>query len=302
MKLSVQTAPILDDHGIDKGFGMIAEAGFDCVDFNIDHYLPGSVIRSGKLSSVFDKSPAEISAAVKPYLDAARAHGVGFGQAHAPFPTWVDGQEETNAYLRMSIERCLEICAEAGCPWLVVHPAFNSYAKRLTAEREWQVNIDMYSSFIPAMERTGVGICTENMWAFYKHHIVEACMSDPQEGARMVDELNAIAGKEIFGYCLDSGHVALLGRDIYKFIKTLGKRIRVVHLHDNDGRDDEHLFPWDGVIDWDAVCQGLREIGYSGTLSFETFNGLASRDKELAPDLLKYLGAIARLLRSRIEG
>ncbi len=89
MQLSVQTSPILDVHGIDKGFGMIADAGFDCVDFNIDHLLPGGMIRSGKLSSLLDRPAAEIAEKTRPYKEAARAHGVGFGQAHAPFPSYV---------------------------------------------------------------------------------------------------------------------------------------------------------------------------------------------------------------------
>ena len=54
MKLSVQTAPILDNYGIDAGFGMIADAGFDCVDFNIDHCLPGGKIVRGELDSLPD--------------------------------------------------------------------------------------------------------------------------------------------------------------------------------------------------------------------------------------------------------
>ena len=302
MKLSVQTAPILDVHGIDRGFGMIADAGFDCVDFNIDHLLPGGMIRSGKLSSVLDQPSAEIAEKIRPYKEAARAHGVGFGQAHAPFPSYVEGADATNAYLRTAIERCLEICQDVGCPWLIVHPAFNSYSDRMSAEREWEANVEMYSSFIPAMRRTGVGICTENMFSSYRRRIIEACMSEPEDAVKMVDQLNGIAGGDIFGFCLDTGHIALLGRDMYRTIRTLGRRIRTLHLHDNNGIDDEHLFPWDGVVDWEAVCRGLREVGYAGTLSFETFNGLASRDKELAPDLLRYLGAIARLLRSRIEG
>ena len=66
MKLAVQTSRILDVYGIDEGFRMIAEAGFDGVDANLDHCLPGPLIRSGELNTFFDQSDADILAFLKP--------------------------------------------------------------------------------------------------------------------------------------------------------------------------------------------------------------------------------------------
>ena len=34
-------------------------------------------------------------------------------------------------------------------------------------------------------------------------------------------------------------------------------RIRSTHIHDNDGKDDQHLFPGAGNIDWSRVMQLL---------------------------------------------
>ena len=71
MKLAVQTSRILDVFGIDEGFRMIADAGFDGVDMNLDHCLRGPQIRSGELNTFFDQSDADILAFLKPYADAA---------------------------------------------------------------------------------------------------------------------------------------------------------------------------------------------------------------------------------------
>ena len=46
MKIAVQTGGILDHFGIDEGFRIIKEAGFDAVDFNIDHCLSGYNIKN----------------------------------------------------------------------------------------------------------------------------------------------------------------------------------------------------------------------------------------------------------------
>ena len=127
-------------------------------------------------------------------------------------------------------------------------------------------------------------------------------MSDFDTACRFVDEMNTIAGEDIFGFCLDVGHAVLLRRDLYNVITKLGKRLTVLHVHDNNTETDQHLFPYEGKADWDAFCRGLHDIGYSGTLSFETFNGMRTRDESLAPELLRLLHSIGVLFVKRIEG
>lgn len=302
MNLSVQTAPILDVYGIDTGFGMIADAGFTCVDFNIDHTLPGSAIRANKNEGFFDQTDAELLAALKPYADAAKKHGVCFGQAHAPFPTYVHNAPETNAYVLNAIKKCMMLLGEVGCPWIVVHPGFNSYGEKLSSEEEWKLNEEIYSALIPTIKATGVRVATENMFSSYKRKIIEAVMSDFHYAAAFVDHMNDIAGEKLFGFCLDVGHATLLHRDQRKVINTMGDRITVLHLHDNDGVSDQHLFPYEGITDWDAVCAGLKDVGYQGTLSFETFNAIGARENNFAPQLLHLLAAIGRKFSDAIEG
>jgi sugar phosphate isomerase/epimerase len=41
------------------------------------------------------------------------------------------------------------------------------------------------------------------------------------------------------------------------------------HLHDNRGRTDDHLLPFEGRINWDAGLMALQKIGYEGVLMFE---------------------------------
>jgi len=43
-----------------------------------------------------------------------------------------------------------------------------------------------------------------------------------------------------------------------------------VHIHDNMGREDEHLIPGDGIVDWEDFAVALREIGYDKVVSLET--------------------------------
>jgi len=74
------------------------------------------------------------------------------------------------------------------------------------------------------------------------------------------------------GVCLDLGH-AHITVGVAQAISTLGKHIASVHVHDNHGQKDEHLWPGDGTIDWPAAVSALKalaappaavlEIGYT---------------------------------------
>ena len=132
--------------------------------------------------------------------------------------------------------------------------------------------------------------------------LIGACCSNPYEAAKYIDELNAIAGEKCFAFCLDTGHALLMGADMRRTINILGKRIETLHIHDNDGFDDQHLAPYMGRMDWEAFIDGLKDIGYEGTLSFETFNVLNAFDDELMLPCLKLICATGEMFRKRIEG
>jgi sugar phosphate isomerase/epimerase len=61
------------------------------------------------------------------------------------------------------------------------------------------------------------------------------------------------------GICLDLGH-AHISVGIAEAIATLGARIASVHVHDNHGLKDEHLWPGDGSIDWPATVEALKAL------------------------------------------
>ena len=59
--------------------------------------------------------------------------------------------------------------------------------------------------------------------------------------------------------CLDLGH-ANIHPGTAEAIGILGNRIASVHVHDNHGAKDEHLWPGDGTIDWPVVTKALGEL------------------------------------------
>jgi sugar phosphate isomerase/epimerase len=70
------------------------------------------------------------------------------------------------------------------------------------------------------------------------------------------------------GICLDYGHAHLMG-DVAEAIETISGHLWTTHVHDNHGREDEHLVPFAGTIDWDAAMMATQKIGYDGPLMLE---------------------------------
>lgn len=301
--IGVQTSGLTELYGIDGAYRAIKEAGFDAADVNLDGLLSYRDILEQKRPPVFSGTVQESQPYFQPYKDAAEKYGVINAQAHAPFPTYVadfDGQSDYNDYLLRVMEITIAGCAFIGCKKLVIHPFFNMYENTLSEEAERELNLRRYASLIPAAKKYGVTLLLENMFIRHNKKIYQACCSDFHLAAAYVDELNKMAGENLFGFCLDTGHALLLGKDIKRAMTALGSRIQAFHIHDNNGMDDQHLAPYMGVLDWDRFVDGLREINYHGHLSFETYAAIAHAfDPELAPEVLRLIARTGRLFAKR---
>ena len=92
------------------------------------------------------------------------------------------------------------------------------------------------------------------------------------------------------GICLDFGHARIDG-DVVDAIETVSEHVIAAHVHDNRGRTDDHLVPFDGAIDWAAALTAIQKIGYDGPFVLEM--GLQGPTKETL--------ARARKARARME-
>ncbi len=61
-------------------------------------------------------------------------------------------------------------------------------------------------------------------------------------------------------YAFDAGH-AHMAEGVEAEFRLMADRIRSTHIHDNDGSEDGHLFPFSGSIDWKSVMPLLRSRG-----------------------------------------
>lgn len=98
--------------------------------------------------------------------------------------------------------------------------------------------------------------------------IIPNALSDP---ASLVALLERDLDAPRTGICLDVGHAFLMG-DVADAIETVSEHLITTHVHDNKGKSDDHLVPFDGRINWDVALMTLQKVGYDGTYLMELAN------------------------------
>jgi sugar phosphate isomerase/epimerase len=68
--------------------------------------------------------------------------------------------------------------------------------------------------------------------------------------------------------CFDIGHAHLCGGVEAEF-DLLRDLVVSCHVHDNHGQDDDHLFPFQGTIDWEEAMRALTSAGGEFPLQLE---------------------------------
>lgn len=308
MKISVQTKGILD-RGFREGLAAIGRAGFDCVDFNLDAFLMNSDIYAGKINPFFEKSEHELVEYFKPYAEAMTENGLKPAQMHAPYPVKVYGRDAQNRYMTENvIPKSFAVAKALGIPYMVIHPIKLQYRQGRGAE--YEENLRYFASLIPYAKKYNVMVCMENLYEGMGNRIIEGPCSNPYEAVWYLDRLNEEAGEELFGFCLDTGHMNLVKRNPFDMISVLGKHIKIIHMHDNDAIGDLHHMPYtfrDGNgcgegICWGEVIRGLKYISYDGVLNFETFPCMNSFPVTMSEQVLKTIACIGRNMAAEIEG
>ena len=305
LTVCVETAVWYEDEKPAEGIRFIKDCGFDGIDYNFGK-LYRDTLDAENLTSFYDNSLEELYDYFAPLKKALEDNKVEMSQSHGLFPVgYVDNPART-AYNIEVTEKHIALCAYLGCPAIVIH---GTSAPELTKAEERAFNMDMYRRLMPTAKKYGVKVCLENLLNLYEWDPYEGNCSNADEAVWFLDTLNAEAGEEAFGFCFDVGHAVLTGANLYQYLTTMGKRVTVLHIQDNDGASDGHMLPFTQLerrgqrlrIDWEMFIRGLREIGYEGPINFEGARGIRVLPEQLRKDGLRYLSAVGRYFKERVE-
>lgn len=310
IEIGVQTRNIVNNEHPEEGFAMLARAGFSCADFSLNGYLTNKSLYQSERNDFFDRSVQELERFFSPHKYGAEAAGITVNQMHMPYPNYVPGGDETlNMYLREVVApKSMAVCGFFGCPYIVVH-SFKLAQFLGSEEAEWEQTEEFLDFLAPMAKEMGITICIENLYDGAGGHLVEGPCCDAGKAAERIDRINEKYQAQVLGFCFDTGHANLVGIDFEGFITTLGDRLKVLHVHDNDGIKDLHQIPFTftktrenkSSTDWEGFVRGLKRIGFDGTLSFETAPVLTAFPREMKADTLSFIAKIGTYFAGELE-
>lgn len=309
LEVGVQTQNAISDENPYEGFEMLRQAGFTCCDFSLNGYLKNTDIYRANKNNFFDQSVEELESFFAKHKEAAGKSKICINQMHMPYPIFIpNGKDKLNDYLWNQVApKSMEICRFLECPNIVVH-GFKLSRFWGTEEAEWQKTHEFLDSIFPMAKEYGITVCLENLYESIGGHLVEGPGCDARKAVERIDCINAEYGAEVLGFCFDTGHANLIGIDFEKFITTLGARLKVLHIHDNDGVGDLHQIPYTftktrenkSSTDWEGFVRGLRTTNFDGVLSFETAPVLKAFPEELKLEVLHLISCIGNDFKRQI--
>ena len=144
---------------------------------------------------------------------------------------------------------------------------------------------DALDILVPAAEKNKCVIALENLFL-------------PTSCADVLTPIVEKYNSPHLGMCYDSGHALLVESQEGKVSDDIAEWIRIgwdddtvifqndqldrmlgqvvtTHLHDTNGKNDQHLFPGEGVANWDAIVERLKRAPRLLTLQTELIGRLA---------------------------
>ena len=180
---------------------------------------------------------------------AAKLHNSGLTITfHAPFMDLSAGSpdQKVRAVTRYRFEQVLQLVPLFKPKSIVCHVGYDK--KRYWYMRDdWiEMNLEMWSWFGRCVQEQGSQLMLENV---YEH--------SPDDIRIIFEKL----GNQGIQFCLDSGHQAAFGRvPLETWVETLGAYLGQLHLHDNLGKQDDHLALGQGSIDIKLLLNRLKAI------------------------------------------
>ena len=212
---------------------------------------------------LFNNGLAEFEKTLRAERRAAEAAGVVISQTHGPWRWPVhDSTPEERAERMEKMKLSLYGTALLGCRFMALHPIM-PYGPEMTDETLnesfYELNREYYGELIREAERLNVVICFENM------PMTRLPIASPRATSDFIRSFSS----EHFKMCLDTGHGIILGESPADTLRRDGDIIRILHVHDNNGRSDLHWLPYNGVIDWEDFRKALAPLDEALVLSLE---------------------------------
>ncbi len=180
--------------------------------------------------------------------------GILFNSVHLPFSlSWWDFASPIETERKGAVEsfkRAVDAYGEFLPNVFVIHPGIKPQTEE---EREKRLN-QLAKSMSEICEFSPKTVCIENM-------VNDGLLNKTSEAKWL---LNAVPKLNM---TIDINHSFLQKPEDY--ILEIGKKVKNLHISDNDGLKERHWLPKKGVINFNAVLSALEKTGYNQTFNYE---------------------------------
>jgi sugar phosphate isomerase/epimerase len=229
----------------------VADRGFDCVELfatrtHFDYHDEAAAARLGEWLRETGLTLHSVHAPITDSL-VKGVWGANFSNAA--------GDAKKRSLAVQEAEQAIRLARIVPYRYLVVHLGVpNDYAT--PGDNERAAARQSIEALAMAAADHGVKLALE---------VIPNALSTPEALVRLIDQDLELPD---LGICMDVGHANVMG-DVVDGIETVSGHLVTTHIHDNDGRKDSHLMPFEGTIDWPSTLIAFQKVGYDDVLLFE---------------------------------
>jgi len=177
---------------------------------------------------------------------------------HGPYGDLCIGASDPKikAVTKERIIQAVHVASSLQARTLVLHPGYEPFKYDYIKERWLNNCVDLLNELGDIAGEMGVVFALENTF---------------EETPDILHSLVSRLDSDIFGHCFDIGHFNILGKcELLKWLSKIGSRLLEIHLHDNNGRTDEHNAIGDGNVDFKGLFRILSDLQVEPMLTIES--------------------------------
>lgn len=173
-------------------------------------------------------------------------------------------------------EECMEIAAELGSPYIVLHTNGAAPVDRVDIQRKRELFPERAALLSGMARQFGCELWIENVG-------LNNCRNMVFDQDAYIDLI--LSGG--FHSLVDIGHAHINGWDIPALLGRLKGRVKGTHVHDNDGLTDRHIPVFRGSIQWGPVFKAFRDLPGDFLEILEYGPGVSCEDIVLGMEVLR---------------
>lgn len=224
----------------------VADSGFDQIELFAarDHFDYEAPQSGATLARWLEETRVRLAAVHAPTLERRQGRWMRL-------PSLADGAPSSRLVALTGIDRMVALRADVPFDTLVVHVGVPGTSR----------------SALPGDSRDAVRRSLEYVAESAARARLRVALEVQASTVATIEALVGLVEDELdaphVGICFDFGHAHLAG-DVVDSLEIASGLVMSTHLHDNRGRVDDHLWPFEGTIDWGAALMTLQKLGYEG--------------------------------------